>query len=136
MQMRFYEKDGFISPSLTEVYELAGEDDLEPISWQADAYTLCVGRHKTPCNDFIFGKVDNPIAFGKLERTAREKLDRACTRQEVIVVYVTGLTPALIAVLNVACHRYKRIVLMHYNKEDSSYRSQLVNFNIDFKGEK
>ena len=95
--------------------------DLEPVKVSADVFTLCRGRHDTPCDDYIFDHIDFDVVnlFGWLENQASQKLGR----NDLLIIYVTGCTPALIAALNCA-RGYKNVCLMHYNPTAKRYDPQ------------
>jgi hypothetical protein len=85
---------------------------------------LCDSRHPMPecVTGAIFDTTVNPLDTLALE-------ERACNVLEgvkALNLYVTGLTVALIAVLNV-CHRNGILVtLYHYNRDTDSYYPQTV----------
>lgn len=85
-------------------------------------FELCKGRHQTPANEAIFENTINPTNIRKLDYVAWQKIHR----YEAIELYVTGMTPALIAVLNIAAREHISVVLWHYDRETGEYFSQVV----------
>ena len=88
---------------------------------------LCKGRHDIPAAEdgAIFPQNVNPINTGCLERMAEASLCKGKHTDELIL-YVTGLSVALVAVINV-CRRHKiKLILMHYDRESGNYYSQEV----------
>ena len=86
-------------------------------------YCLCAGRHKTPVQKSIFANSLDPLDINGMEEIAAKKL-AGVTK---LTLYVTGLTVALISVVNV-CHRYGiTLTLMHYDLASGQYYSQSVN---------
>lgn len=81
---------------------------------------LCEARHEMPVDGSIFGNtIPDPTNVGKLELEARK-----CLKKLDIVyldLYVTGLTVALIAVLNVCKSMKINVTLYHYNRETGDY---------------
>lgn len=84
---------------------------------------LCKGRHSTPATDgAIFETEINPLDVNLLETIAEGKLKGLSE----LTLYVTGLSVALVAVIN-ACHKGNvKLTLMHYNKETEKYYPQEV----------
>lgn len=120
--MKFFEKDGVVSTSIEEVYAFAGEDDLDPRVFEADAFSL-FSRHGLDFPSIFGASVTNPMDFGSLESVALNALK---TAGHTVVVYVTGMTPAVVAVIN-ACHEmHKDLILMHFNKQTGRYKAQFV----------
>ena len=85
---------------------------------------LCEGRHAIPnaTNGAIFGNTINPLDVCGLEETAYNKLMGV----KALNLYVTGLSVALIAVVNV-CHREGiMLTLWHYDRDSGNYYPQSV----------
>lgn len=85
---------------------------------------LCEGRHSIPqaTDGAIFPSVVNPLNVMDLFMTARDVLRGV----DVLNLYVTGLTPALVAVLN-ACHYLNiTVTLYHYDRDTGNYYPQRV----------
>lgn len=112
---------------------------------------LCAGRHEMPVNAYIFDRIDNPMAFDEMECAASKRIwelmrDAGVLRVQAIVgvpgsmdcvtryiyncevmIYVTGLSSALIAAINALTDiGVRSITLMHYDNSDGSYQPQIV----------
>lgn len=124
-EFTFYEKDGYISPSLSDVYDVAGDDDLDPIAWEAPAFQLVEGRHKMPLDmPAIFESIDNVMDFDRMENDAWHTLGSCKCRK--IVVYITGLTAAALAVTSACKELCITPIFMHYNRADGRYYPQFI----------
>ncbi len=104
---------------------------------------LCEGRHKLPVEMYMFPEVVQPLETEELETKAFEWLAERFPEQELKYVknadcdvrdvyrgnlnlYVTGLSMALVAVLN-ACYRLGiDVCLFHYDRESGDYFNQHV----------
>lgn len=85
---------------------------------------LCEGRHNIPeaVDGAVFGNELDPLAVGEMEAEAIQKLGGT----EALNLYVTGLTVALVAVLN-ACHQLGiRVTLYHFDRNSGQYYPQEV----------
>ena len=85
---------------------------------------LCQGRHEIPnaTDGAIFSNTINPLDVHGLEEIAFNKLEGANS----VNLYVTGLTVALVAVINV-CHREGiMLTLWHYDRDSGNYYPQSV----------
>lgn len=86
---------------------------------------LCKGRHSTPATDgAIFGTEVNPLDVSGLETHAKEKL--ASLNITRLHLYVTGLTVALIAVLNASKELEIEVILWHFDRKSNKYYCQEV----------
>ena len=87
---------------------------------------LCKGRHDMPSEvqGAIFDCEVNPLDPNGLLREViqSKKLENI----DYLMLYVTGLTVALIAVMNACKMLGVRIMLMHYNKDTGEYYPQEV----------
>ena len=87
---------------------------------------LCKGRHDMPSEvqGAIFDCEVNPLDPDKLlkEVIQSKKLENI----DYLILYVTGLTVALVAVMNACKMLGVRIMLMHYNKDTGKYYPQEV----------
>lgn len=86
--------------------------------------SLCAGRHEIPqaIDGSIFGTELDPLDLAGMETEAAEQLHGVVT----LNLYVTGLTVALIAVLNVCREQKIKVTLYHYNRETGDYYPQEV----------
>ena len=85
---------------------------------------LCEGRHDIPqaVDGAIFPSIVNPTDINALQRIVREKLENVTH----LKLYVTGLTVALIEVINY-CSLYDiELTLYHYNRDTNDYYEQIV----------
>ena len=102
------------------------QQDAEPIQIPAtEVYmSLCEGRHEIPqaIDGSIFGTELDPLDLTGMEREAAKQLRGVFT----LNLYVTGLTVALIAVLNVCREQKIKVTLYHYNRETGDYYPQEV----------
>jgi hypothetical protein len=92
---------------------------------------LCEGRHALPVEDCIFDSVINPTDVRGLEQDAHALLWMCLFDDHEpieLVIYVTGLTVALIAAINAAkkLSMVAKITLMHFNRETGDYYHQEV----------
>lgn len=88
------------------------------------AFALCEARHEMPVKSAIFPCAINPLDVSGLEDIALEKLSPY--KEQQVAVYVTGLTVALVAVIN-ACRTLNiGLTLMHYDRESGSYYEQTI----------
>lgn len=86
--------------------------------------SLCQGRHEIPdaIDGSIFPMEVDPLDISGMETVAAEKLHGV----KKLVLYVTGLTVALVTVINV-CHKLSiSLTLMHYDKASGGYYPQEV----------
>ena len=97
---------------------------------------LCEGRHNIPqvTDGYIFPSEVNPTDLRELNSLAVDKLIDICEKEYndkkqtigQLNLYVTGLTVALIEVLNI-CRMYSmRVTLYHYDRDTNSYYPQEV----------
>lgn len=116
---------------------------------------LCEGRHEIEqaTDGSIFGNEVDPVNTEKLENIAFNSIWNKCYKKGLleyasskytelegteeedslciprgleINLYVTGLTVALVAVLNVCKQEGVKVTLQHYNRETGKYYSQEV----------
>ncbi len=87
---------------------------------------LCEARHAMPecVKGSIFNNTLDPLDVKGLEAEASAKL--ASLNVKAVNIYVTGLTVALIAVLNAAKNLEIKVTLYHYNRDTNSYYIQEV----------
>jgi hypothetical protein len=93
--------------------------------YKADAnMALCEGRHAIPqaTDGAIFGNSIDPLDVDGLEAVAKRKLSGL----DSLNLYVTGLTVALVAVLNATRELGISVTLYHYNRENGDYYPQEV----------
>lgn len=88
---------------------------------------LCEGRHQIPTNKFIFPSVINPTDLDwQYDIAVKSMRDLGIMEDGELELYVTGLTVALITVLNI-CKSYNiSVTLLHYDKNNNDYYKQEV----------
>ena len=86
-------------------------------------FELCAGRHCTPAEASIFQETLNPLEIEELHRIADAAIPTDTTE---LVVYVTGLTVAMLSVVRVCLERGISLTAMHYDRESGNYYPQLV----------
>lgn len=115
---------------------------------------VCEGRHEMPscCKSFIFNQEVNPLDVVSLAVLANERLinlaDEAglewkeCPARVPFqvgcndtykmeyyadcIIYVTGLTVAVMAAASAALDRFNSVVLMHYDRDSGQYYEQRI----------
>lgn len=87
---------------------------------------LCKGRHEIHQvgDDYVFDEIANPMDFPRLGKKATEWLLHV-DKGVRIYLYVTGFTPALVAVINaVSLTKANNLELMHFDRDSNSYKAQ------------
>ena len=108
--------------------------DVQQIAAPTDnpqKFGLCRGRHEIPgVRRYVFGGDVNPLDPAALEWEAAEYFRQfsGMRLQQTggILLYVTGLTVALVATLNACRNCNIPVVLMHYDRESGNYYPQPV----------
>lgn len=86
-------------------------------------FGVCAGRHEIPVTDYIFDEICDVTDFDAMFSIAAKKIRRGPER---VHLYVTGLTPATLAIVS-ACRRLGReLVAFHFDKESGEYIPQRV----------
>lgn len=101
---------------------------IEPIGYTREELHvgLCKGRHDIPQvgDDYVFDEIADPMDFVNLGTRATKWLlhiDKGVR----IYLYVTGFTPALVAVINaVSLTKANNLELMHFDRDSNSYKAQ------------
>lgn len=86
-------------------------------------FGLCSGRHDIPVKDYIFGEIEDPTNFDALRAQALAVIPLDA---DEVTVYVTGLTPALLAVIGVCQDREVTMNAMNYDRVSGEYKQQGV----------
>lgn len=86
---------------------------------------LCAGRHDLPVTEYIFAEILDPMDFAGMQKTAYEFVTSNCIGKE-LVVYATGLTAALCAVISMCEAHYVPLTVMHYDRDEGNYKPQRV----------
>lgn len=84
-------------------------------------FALCAGRHTMPVDQAIFGEIVDPTNIDELRQTAQAAIPEDC---EALDLYATGLTVALLAVVQVCNDRGITLTVYHYNRENGEYFPQ------------
>nr|DAU28694.1 MAG TPA: hypothetical protein [Bacteriophage sp.] len=129
MKKSVYNYHNFLALNMAEVEDFVnihdnGCWDCEPVKVDADVYGLVKGRHAMPVSEYVFDEIEDMFNFSRLETVA---FSRIVKTSDTLMLYVTGLTVATVAVLNIAkILGYKDVVLKHYNRDNGLYESQWV----------
>lgn len=113
---------------------------------------LCAGRHDMPVGEFIFQMEVAPTDFEGMQHTVDAFLDsrvgthlshygtrfndnemsdiEVVTGDRPLVVYVTGLTACVAAVIRGCVYRGIELTLMHYDRTTGDYLPQVVVGNM------
>lgn len=85
---------------------------------------LCAGRHQMPATveGFVFSQEVNPLDIQGLHDQAAAVLDGVTA----LNLYVTGLTVALVEVINVCRINGIALTLYHFNRDTGEYYPQKV----------
>lgn len=85
---------------------------------------LCKARHEIPqaVDGSIFGNIVDPTDLTAMKTVVAEKLQGVSSLE----LYVTGLTVALVEVINYCHENGVELTLMHYNRDTNDYYSQKV----------
>jgi hypothetical protein len=90
---------------------------------------LCSGRHEIPSvTEYIFENTIDPLDLDYMTSKCHEKLVNA----DEVVLFVTGLTVALISVINYCCQNHIILTLMHFDRNSNTYYSQMVKTQVDY----
>ena len=99
---------------------------------------LYQGRHEMPVTDFVFMNEVNPLDVRGLESKAEASLlrllglaaDESGSSAGAVhaEIFVSGLTTALIAALNVCMARRWEVTLRHFDRASGTYFRQEVNY--------
>lgn len=88
-------------------------------------FMLCAGRHDAPVMGLagsiaknvpaLFQEVSNPLDFAGMYNYAREHIPADCDDLRIVA---TGLTPAMLAVVEVCTERNIALRVYHYTREE------------------
>ena len=96
---------------------------------------LVKGRHETPARDWVFDAIEDVHDYKGMSKRAGDYFQELMTDGMELGIlihvrlYVTGLTPALVATLKAWEEMQMRdfdhrLTLMHYNRDADSYEEQ------------
>lgn len=101
-----------------------------PVTVNCVRLALCESRHPMPdeVEGSIFPETVNPTELLRLRATCKRSLDAAVLANEYkyLVCYVTGLSVALVEVINWCTRNNIHLVLMHFNRETGEYYPQEI----------
>ena len=85
---------------------------------------LCSGRHTIPdaVDGAIFSNCLNPLDVSGMEKEAESVVKTT----DALILYVTGLSVALVAVINACRTCGVHLTLMHFDRESGTYYPQEV----------
>ena len=87
---------------------------------------LVQGRHEiSEVKDYIFTNTLDPADIMGIRSLAKKSLD-FLDKGDSLTVYVTGLTVALVEVINICHSKGVRLTLMHFDRNTGSYFPQEV----------
>lgn len=116
MKKDFYRKRNKITYKKT-----VGNSTNNYQKFKANAFTLCFGRHEMVVDDCIYPTKVDPLDFESLENTAREKLAPLVKDGLPIMVFLSGLTSAAIAVNNVCKELGLELYFLYYDKSTKAF---------------
>lgn len=87
-------------------------------------FALCEARHQMPtdCEGAIFPNTLNPTDLNGMMDIASEKLANVTE----LSLYVTGLTVALVTVINYCFAHNIELTLLHFDRDSGNYYPQKV----------
>ena len=87
---------------------------------------LVQGRHEIPdVAEYIFENALDPADITGIRSLAKKSLE-FLSKGGSLTVYVTGLTVALVEVINICHEKGARLTLMHFDRNTGSYFPQEV----------
>lgn len=87
---------------------------------------LVQGRHEIPdVSEYIFTNTLDPADIQGIRSLAQKSLD-FLAKEDSLTVYVTGLTVALVEVINICHEKGVRLTLMHYDRDTGTYFPQEI----------
>jgi len=90
---------------------------------------LCEGRHPIEgIEGYVFTSTLDPTDIQGMSKACHDKLWN-CSGLDL---YVTGLTVALVTVINYCCHNHIPLTLWHYDRDTGDYYPQKVATRVDF----
>lgn len=85
---------------------------------------LVAGRHEMPCTEYIWDSaVENPMDLDALFATVCGKIPKGT---DILRLYVTGLTPCLLAVVDYCARAGITLVALQYDRETNTYKEHVV----------
>jgi len=81
-------------------------------------FGLCAGRHDCPVDAYIYKDPITGINSDELVSQANKAIPEDC---HFLVVYVTGFTPAMLAVAQLCFTRRISLLTMNYDRDSGNY---------------
>ena len=130
----FVEEGGITTTTLAQMERFTKGDVTEII---APVWQLCDSRHENPVANLggIFPKcVVNPMDTRRMKKEAIEKIKPYYGFGDTLFCVVTGMSSALIALVNACTTLDVKLCLLHYNVVYECYQMQPVdNYFLDNK---
>ena len=87
---------------------------------------LIQGRHEiSEVTEYIFSNTLDPADIQGIRSLAKKSLE-VLSKGDSLKVYVTGLTVALVEVINICHSKGVRLTLMHFDREKGTYFPQEI----------
>lgn len=87
---------------------------------------LVQGRHEIPdVSEYIFENALDPADIQGIRSLAQKSLE-FLSKGDSLTVYVTGLTAALVEVINICHSKGAKLTLMHFDRNTATYFPQEV----------
>lgn len=89
---------------------------------------LCKGRHEIPeVEGYVFPhEISDPTRLDMMEQRVHESIKHLYGTEEELELYVTGLSVALVTVINYCTMGRIKLSLYHYDKVTGNYYRQPV----------
>ena len=134
---KFYaSEDGIASLDINQIRKYT-QDSVTEIT--APVFQLCDSRHDNPIANQggLFPRcLMNPMDMVGMEEVLMKKLENVYLCPNTLFCVVTGMTTALVALINVCVRKNVRLVLLHYDVVHDAYRMQVVlNWTRDERAE-
>lgn len=84
---------------------------------------LCEGRHKMPVKKYIFPKYVPVFNSVYMRRTIESKIPKGTYK---VILYVTGLTTAILEVVKYCIDNNISLTAMHYDKDSNDWIAQEI----------
>ena len=130
----FVEESGITSTTLAQIEKFTQGDVVEVT---APVWQLCDSRHENPIANLggIFPKcVVNPMDTRRMRKEAINKIKDGYHFGDTLFCVVTGMSPALVSLINACTTLDIKLCLLHYNIVHECYQMQPVdNYFLDNK---
>ena len=88
---------------------------------------LIKGRHELPVESYIFDSIEDVTDITAIESKALDRFKQVYVRGELVIYAETGMTFALVAVLNAAiAMNWLTVVVMHFDAVNKTYFPQTI----------